>query len=227
MAYRVQRVLKDQCIRYKAARKICRKYMAEVTHQKSVPGKNKGGFFAILMCDTGEVWLGETCNFKQILATYSSNGATCVREAVQRGARLELYFLTKPEMFSAQALEDELFTADLLAFRKTHNFTGAGNLYVIRHDRTYDYFVVSDRQGLTESTLLTNFYTRLNNQSTSSRNVALSEFITTQANDIIKQIGFSITHLDKFTCREDEWLKRQVYIDDSKFGRSLNWMSVE
>ena len=215
--------------RYSEARRICRKYMAEVTQQTSVPGKNKGGFFAILMCDTGEVWLGETSSFKNILSTYCypTNSADCVKAALARGAKLELYFLTKPEIFSAQLLEDELFDAGLLAFRKSPNLTGPGNLYVIRHDATMDYFVTSDRQGLAESTLLANFYTRMLNQSASTRNVALNEFITAQANDIIKQVGFTITHLDKFVCREDEWLKRQVYIDDAKFGRSLNWMSVE
>lgn len=215
--------------RYTEARRICRKYMAEVTKQSSVPGKNKGGFFAILMCDTGEVWLGETRNFKQVLSTYrnGTNNADCVKAAIKRGADLELYFLTKPEIFSAQALEDELFSVDLLAFRKIRNLTGPGNLYVIRHDLTMDYFVISDRQGLAESTLLSNFYGRLINQAGNSRNTAMNDFITAQANDIIKQVGFTITHLDKFVCREDEWLKRQVYIDDAKFGRSLNWMSVE
>lgn len=215
--------------RYAEARRICRKYMAEVTQQTSVPGKNKGGFFAILMCDTGEVWLGETRNFKQVLGNYrhATNSADCIKAAVKRGSELELYFLTKPEIFSAQLLEDELFAADLLAFRKAHNLTGPGNLYVIRHDLTMDYFIVSDRQGLATSTLLSNFYGRLLNQSSSTRNTALNEFITAQANDIIKQVGFSITHLDKFACREEEWLKRQVYIDDSKFGQNLNWKSVE
>lgn len=215
--------------RYTEARRICRKYMAEVTKQSSVPGKNKGGFFAILMCDTGDVWLSETRNFKQVLSTYrnAANNADCVKEAIKRGAELELYFLTKPEIFSAQLLEDELFSVDLLAFRKTRNLTGPGNLYVIRHDLTMDYFVISDRQGLPESTLLSNFYGRLINQAGNSRNVAMNDFITAQASDIIKQVGFSITHLDKFACREEEWLKRQVYIDDAKFGRSLNWMSVE
>jgi hypothetical protein len=202
--------------------------MAEVTNQTSVPGKNKGGFFAILMCDTGEVWLSETRNFKQVLSTYAtSNNAECVKAAVKRGARLELYFLTKPEIFSAQILEDELYTADLLAFRKTRNLTGPGNLYVIRHDSTMDYFVIADRQGLPTHTLLSNFYGRLLNQSTCTRNTVMNEFITAQANDIIKQVGFTITHLDKFDNREDEWLKRQVYIDEAKYGRSLNWQSVE
>jgi hypothetical protein len=215
--------------RYTEARRICRKYMAEVTQQKSVPGKNKGGFFAILMCDTGEVWLGETRDYRNILATYRyvTNSAECVRAAIARGSKLELYFLTRPDVFSAQLLEDELFAADLLAFRKAHNLTGPGNLYVIRHDLTMDYFIVSDRQGLATSTLLSNFYGRLLNQSSSTRNIALNEFITNQANDIIKQVGFSINHLDKFDSREDEWLKRQVYIDDSKFGQNLNWKSVE
>ena len=181
------------------------------------------------MCDTGDVWLSETRNFIQVLSTYrnAANNADCVKEAIKRGAELELYFLTKPEIFSAQLLEDELFSVDLLAFRKTRNLTGPGNLYVIRHDLTMDYFVISDRQGLPESTLLSNFYGRLINQAGNSRNVAMNDFITAQASDIIKQVGFSITHLDKFACREEEWLKRQVYIDDAKFGRSLNWMSVE
>lgn len=214
--------------RYTEARRICRKYMAEVTNQTSVPGKNKGGFFAILMCDTGEVWLSETCNFKQILITYTTNNnAECVKAAIKRGARLELYFLTKPELFSAQALEDELYTSDLLAFRKTRDLTGPGNLYVIRHDTSMDYFVIADRQGLAMTTLLSNFYGRLLNQSANTRNTVMNSFITAQANDIIKQVGFTITHLAKFNCREDEWLKRQTYIDSAKFGRSLNWMSVE
>lgn len=226
MVYAVRPVAKT---RYSEARRILRRYMAEVTNQSSVPGKRVGGFFAILMCDTGEVWLSETNNFKQIMNTWKNptNNATCVKEAIIRGARLELFFLTKPELFSAQALEGELFDLDLLAFRKIRNLTGPGNLYVIRHDTTMDYFVVSERQGLPPSTILANFYGRLLNQTGTTRNTVLDAFITEQTKDIIKGVGFSITHLTKFNNREEEWLHRQVYIDECKFGKSLNWKSVE
>lgn len=215
--------------RYPEARKILRSYMADVTGQSSVPGKNKGGFFAILMCDTGQVWLGETNNFKQTMNTYrnQTNNADCVKQAIKRGARLELFLLTRPELFSAQQLESDLFDAGLIAFRKMRDLTSPGNLYVIRHDFTMDYFVIADRQGLAESTLLSNFLTRLINQRGSTRNVALNDFINAQADNIIKGIGFTLTHLDKFDTREDEWLKRQVYIDGCKYGKNLNWQAVE
>lgn len=48
-----------------------------------------------------------------------------------------------------------------------------------------------------------------------------------QAVDIMKGTGFDITFIDNFTDSEDEWLKRQVYIDQCKYGRNLNWTNVD
>lgn len=215
--------------RYSESRRICRKYMADYTGQTSAPTKVKGGFYGILIKDTGEVWLGETKNFSSLLTRIRSKGsiADCVTSARARGSELEVYLLTRPEMFSAQALEDELWQNDLLAFRKTRNLQGPGQLYVIRHDKTHDYFVVADRSGTPPSSILSNFYGRMQSMGKTTRNQQLANFVTNQAEDILRQVGFSITHLDKFNDREDEWLKRQVYIEQCQFGNNLNWMSVE
>lgn len=215
--------------RYSESRRICRKYMADYTGQTSAPTKVKGGFYGILIKDTGEVWLGETNNFSGLLTRVRSKQsiADCITSARARGSELEIYLLTRPELYSAQELENELWSSDLLAPRKTRNLQGPGQLYVIRHDRTHDYFVVSDRQGVQMSTLLNNFYGRLQSMGNSTRNVQLNNFVTDQANDILRGVGFTITPLEKFDNREDEWLKRQLYIDTCKFGNNLNWMSVE
>lgn len=215
--------------RYTEARRICRKYMADYTGQTSAPTKVKGGFYGILIKDTGEVWLGETTDFKNLLNRVRSKQAIadCITSARARGSELEVYLLTRPEMFSAQALEDELWQNDLLAFRKTRNLQGPGQLYVIRHDKTHDYFVVSDRQGIAPSSILSNFYSRLQSMGGTTRNKQLNEFVTQQADDILRGIGFHITALERFDNREDEWLKRQVYIDTCRFGKNLNWQSVD
>ncbi len=215
--------------RYSEARRIVRSYMADYTGQSSAPQRVKGGFYAILMKDTGEVWLSETASYKRILSGYRSacSNADCVKSAIARGSELELYLLTRPELFSAQQLEDELWRNDLLAFRKTRNLQGPGKLYVIRHDITSDYFVVSDRKNSVESTILSNFYGRMQRMGTDTRNVQLQEFVTAQADDILKGVGFTIAEICEYDDREDEWLKRQVYIDENKYGNNLNWQSVD
>uniref|UniRef100_A0AB39CCP5 Uncharacterized protein n=1 Tax=Pseudomonas phage RVTF4 TaxID=3236931 RepID=A0AB39CCP5_9VIRU len=214
---------------YEIARGIVRRYMAEYTGQQTPPKSIKGGFFAIIMKDTGEVWLSESTSFATTLTRFrakSQSHANCVMEALKRGSELELWLLTQPARFSAQALENELYEADLLAMRKKPVKDGEGDLYVIRHRITQDYFVVTNRQAIAESTILSNFLTRLVNMGGNSRNKLLHDFVTDQADDILAQRNFDITHIAKFLNKEDEWLERQVYIDRA-IGRNLNFLSVD
>jgi len=213
------------------SRGILRRYMADYTKQRTAPKSAKGGFFGIIIGDTGEVWLGETSNYASIINNFHSKsgaGADCVKKAKQRGAELELWFLTQPLRFSAQELENELYEAELLASRKQIDKTGAGSLYVVRHNSTHAYFVLTNRQvGIAESTLLNNFYVRLVNMAGGSRNEKLNDFVTDQASDILNQRGFEIHFICNFTDREDEWKKRQEYIDNSKYGVNLNFKAVD
>lgn len=215
--------------RYSEARRILRGYMADYTNQSSAPQRTKSGFYAILIKDIGEVWLGETTSYQRVLTGFRSkaSNADCVKAAVARGSELELYLLTRPDLFSAQKLEDELWQNDLLAFRKTRDLQGPGKLYAIRHDKTSDYFVVAERKGAVPSTILSNFYGRMQRMGTNTLNVQLNEFVTAQAEDILKGVGFTITEIGKFDNREDEWLKRQVYIDECKYDKNLNWQAVD
>ncbi|WDS62061.1 hypothetical protein [Pseudomonas phage D6] len=213
------------------SRGILRRYMADYTKQRTAPKSAKGGFFAVLIGDTGEVWLGETSNFASVITNFhgkTTNTADCVKKAKQRGAELELWFLTQPLRFSAQELENELYEAELLASRKQIDKTGAGSLYVVRHNVTHAYFVLTNRQqGIAESTLLNNFYTRLVNMAGGSRNEKLNAFVTDQASDILNQRGFEIHFIDNFKDRDDEWAKRQAYIDNSRYGVNLNFKAVD
>lgn len=212
-------------------RSILRRYMADYTNQKSPPKTINSGFFAILICDTGEVWLSETTNFKAAITAFhnhSQTKANCVREAINRGSPMELWFLTQPARFSAQTLENELYEAGLLASRKSPVREGSGDLYVIRHKTTLDYFVVTNRvQGMSEYSILNNFIIRLQNIKVKGKNEQLSAFVTINAQDILAHRNFDITHLDSFVDKEDEWLKRQVYIDNCKSGKNLNYKSVD
>lgn len=210
-------------------RKLLICYMAEYTNSTSPPRDVKIGFFAIHMTDTNMVWLGETNNFGDVLRRFQSGGrfADSVEKAKERGAKLELWFLTQPQRFSAQELEDHLIRIDKLAERKERDLSGKGVLYCIRHKSSHDYFVITDRNNTAPTTLLSNFLTRLNTLTGDSRNKHLDKFINEQASDILKGTGFDITDIDKFEDSEDAWLKRQVYIDDCRYGRNLNWHSVE
>lgn len=212
------------------ARGILRRYMADFSNQRTPPKSVEGGFYAILMTDTGEVWLSECGSFKTTITRFHSKTTVqpdCITKARARGAQLELWFLTQPQRFSAQALENELFEADLLASRKQINKEGSGFLYVIRHRSTLNYFVVTDRQGIVESTILSNFYTRLASMRGNVHNTKLSKFVTEQASDILNQRNFDIVRLGTFLDKEDEWLKRQLYIDGCTSGENLNLRSVD
>jgi hypothetical protein len=213
------------------SRGILRRYMADYTKQRTAPKSVKGGFFAVLISDTGEVWLGESKNFAGVITSFHSKTQTTadvVKKAKQRGAELELWFLTQPERFSAQELENELYEANLLASRKQIDKTGAGSLYVVRHRATHAYFVVTNRQENTlPSTLLSSFYIRLMNMAGGSRNEKLCDFVTDQASDILNQRGFDITFIGTFKDRDEEYAKRQEYIDSSKYGVNLNFKAVD
>ena len=220
---------------YELARSIVRRYMAEFTNQSTPPKTIKAGFFAIIMKDTGDVWLNECTSFASTLQRFKNKGgfhnrgaqhATCVKEAIQRGSEIELWFLTQPARFSAQQLENELYEANMLAERKKPIREGAGDMYSIRHRTTGAYFVLVDRRGTAESTLLGNWLARAVSMETDARNKVLSQFIHDQAEDILKQVNFDITHIAKFDDREDEWLKRQCYIDEAP-GMNMNLNSVD
>lgn len=213
------------------SRGILRRYMADYTNQRTPPKQVKGGFYGVLMCDTGEVWLGETKNFSSALNIFNgrtTSTADCIKQARARGSDLEMWLLTQPSRFSAQELENELYEAGLLASRKEVDKTGGGGLYSIRHRSTQAYFVLTNRRAdLSEASLLNNFYARLVNMAGNSRNERLSSFITEQATDILNQRGFDIVHICNFKDRDEEYKKRQEYIDNCTYGVNLNLKAVD
>lgn len=215
---------------YELSRSVLRRYMADYTSTNTPPKTTKGGFFAILVKDTGKVWLSESSNFASVIRSFSARNpkglAACLTEALAQGSELELWLLTQPARFSAQLLEDELFGLDVLLDRKKPVTTGEGDLFVVRHDRTHAYFVVTSRRDVSIEGLLNSYLNRLQVQET-GQNKALSDFITNEAQDIINKRGFTITHLTKFACNDDKWLKRQLYIDASRYGVCLNLKGVD
>lgn len=214
---------------YDIARGIVRRYMADYTGQRTAPKSIKGGFFAVIIKDTGDVWLSETQSFQGTMTRVGnkkSSQATVIKDAIKRGSDIELWLLTQPARFSAQALENELYEANLLAARKKPVLDGEGKLYCVRHRTSNAYFVVSCRQDIAESTILNGHLMRLANMGTSVRNAALSQFVQDYAEDILRQMNFDIIEVDRFDNREDEWLKRQCYIDSAP-GENLNFLSVD
>lgn len=217
---------------FEIARGIVRRYMANFTDTVTPPKLVKGGFFAMIASDTGEVWLGEAQSFAATItrfrATSGKQIADCMAQAKLRGAKLELWFLTQPSRFSAQELENELYECDLLAGRKRPNREGAGELLVVRHRRSLNYFVVSNRQESTHESVLSRFLYRLNQTGANDvYNKRLSDFITENVEDVLNQRGFDITFVAHFVDNEDLWLKRQVYIDECQSGECLNHRNVD
>lgn len=213
--------------RYNYAKVVLRGSMMQITQDKA-PGRLKGGDYALLM-PNGMVWLSTTTNYNQMLLQFRnrSNGPDCVQQAWARGERVEVFLLTKPELFCVDTVRDKLESAGLLATRKTRDLSGPGLLYVVRHHTTHDYFVIEDRANTTDTTILGNFLTRLRVMKGTSRNLLLNQFVNDQAEDILNNRNFTIHPVDTFKDPEDAWLKRQVYIDDCKFGNNLNWNSVD
>jgi hypothetical protein len=216
---------------FEIARSIVRRYMANFTDTVTPPKAVKGGFFAMIASDTGEVWLGEAQSFAATItrfrATSGKQIADCMAQAKLRGAKLELWCLTQPTRFSAQELENELYEADLLAGRKRPNREGAGKLLVVRHRRSLNYFVVSNRQDIAPESVLNSFLYRLGTTGGDTYNKRLADFITEYAEDVLTQRGFDITFIAHFVDNEDLWLKRQLYIDECKSGECLNHKNVD
>lgn len=213
--------------RYNHAKAILRSSMMQIT-QDIAPGKVKGGTYALLL-GSGLVWYSQTISFNGMLRQLrgKKNGPECIQQAWDRGERVEVFLLTKPELFCAEEIREKLEAADVMAARKERDLTGPGKLYAIRHHTTHDYFIIEDRTSSVGSTLLSNFLGRLKAMSGRSRNKLLNNFINGQAADILSARNFSIMEIDQFSNPEDAWLKRQVYIDDCKFGTNLNWNLVD
>ncbi|MNT03521.1 hypothetical protein D3C72_1380630 [compost metagenome] len=216
---------------FEIARGIVRRYMANFTDSTTPPKTVKGGFFAMIASDTGEVWLGEAQSFQATITRFRGTTgeqiADCMAQAKLRGAKLELWLLTQPTRFSAQELENELYECDLLAGRKRPNREGAGKLFVIRHRVSLNYFVVNSRQELAQESILNNFLYRLSTTGADVHNKRLADFITEYAADVLAQRGFDITYIADFVDNDDLWLKRQCYVDDCQSGDCLNYRNVE
>lgn len=215
---------------FEIARSIVRRYMANYTLTRTAPKGVKGGFFAMIASDTGEVWLNEATSYSSTITRFHAAApkgiAKCMSDARARGAKVELWLLTRPDVYSAQQLENELFEADLLADRKRPAREGPGEMFVIRHRITNDYFVVSNRSEPEPTTIMSKFLYRLQKDD-KGRNQKLFDFITNNAGDVLKQVNFDITFIDKFVDNDDLWLKRQIFIDDQTRGTCLNLNSVE
>ncbi len=216
---------------FELARSIIRRYMADFTHSTTPPKLVKGGFYAMIASDTGEVWLGEATSFAATLKRHHGKNnmqlADCMKKARERGATIELWLLTQPKRFSAAMLEGELIDALLIAERKAPNRDGPGDLYVIRHRTSLNYFVLSSRSETSMEVNLTRFMHRLRIMGTNGDNKKLSEFVNNYAGDILNCLHFDITPLGKFVDKDDLWLKRQLYINECTSGECLNHREVE
>lgn len=220
---------KFDVVNYTTVRSILRRYMADYSNSDSAPTGIKSGFFAVHMHESNKVWLGETDSFKTVLTNIRNKAkmAHCINEAKKRGEKLSIWFLTKPAQFSAQQLEDELFKLDVLSYRKERICDGPGKIYCIRHSLSNDYFIAADRINLEPSTILGQYLSRLNRSSALKRNELLNKFINDNVSDILKGTGFTITLIDKFNDRDDERVKRNIYITQSKFGKNLNLLEID
>lgn len=216
---------------FELARSIIRRYMADFTNSTTAPKSVKGGFYAMIASDTGEVWLGEATSFAATLTRHHGKNtrqlADCIRKARERGASIELWLLTQPARFSAAMLEGELIDALLIADRKSPTREGPGEMYVIRHRTTLNYFVVANRSDTSMDVNLTRFIHRLRTLGTKVDNKKLSDFVQQNANDILNCLNFDINLLGKFKDNDDLWLQRQIYIDGCQHGECLNHRDVE
>ncbi len=214
-----------------SVRKTLMRFMADYTNSGSIGKGVKGGWFAIHIKDINTVYLGETKSFKEMKARlYKGNGsdtnaiATCLKDAIHRGAELGVWLLTQPERFDIEKLKEQLIEMDVLEGRKKRVFTGGGKLYSIRHSATNDYFIVVDRANYAPGGLLGNFLIRLNSLGNTGYNTLLKEFVTEQANDIIKGIGFTITEIGSFEDEETRQKLQADFIQQNKFGRNMNYI---
>lgn len=216
---------------YEIARGICKRYMANYTETTTPPKNIKGGFFAMINTDTGDVWFNECTSFASTINRFRSGASKCIAsvlaEARAKGTKLELWLFTRPDAFSPQQCENELYEADLLLDRKKPRNDGPGEMLVIRHRVTHNYFVVVNRSEPNHSTILAKFLYRLQRAGTDGRNQKLSDFVTEYADDILKQMNFDIRMVCNVADNEDLWLHRQVFIDEQQYGECLNFQNVD
>jgi hypothetical protein len=217
--------------RYNTARGVLKRYMANWTGQTTAPKtKIPGGFYAIVVKDTGDVWLSETNNWttviRRVMGRHPKQFGGELAKHIERGAELELWMLTQPHRFSAAELEGDLIDESLLLDRKEYSSKGAGRLFVVRHKGTNDYFLTTTRiADLADSTVIQRLLTRMQEDAatdTGHSNKKLAQFITDNSEDILKGINFTIDFVCNFDSTLDSITKKIQYQAEQKFGNCLN-----
>lgn len=216
---------------FEIAMAICKRYMANYTETTTAPKQIKGGFFAIVNGDTGDVWFNEVSSFTNTLSRFRSGRdkqlARPIEEARRAGVKLHLWFLTRPDVYSAQQLENELYEANLLLERKKPIRNGPGELLVIRHRTSKDYYLQVNRSEPEPSVILGKFLERLRSTKGMGHNVKLDKFITEHADDIMRGMNFDITHVCNVKDNDEVWLQRQIFVEEQIYGECLNYHDME
>lgn len=213
---------------YPLARSILRRYMADYTNTNTLPS-TKGGFYALVVRNTGKVYLGETSSFSTLINRNIKNTSgvgfsRIFRDNLPAGSKYDLWLLTQPNRFSAQALEDELFKVDLLLDKEdvSSATNHEGILYVIRHHITNNYFLTYDTISSPASGILTRYLNDISKKKLKRNKTTLNNFITEYAGDILNQRGFGITEIKSFkNVTEREQLQNE-FISNNVFGVNLN-----
>ncbi len=213
---------------YENTHRLIMKYMADFTNT-STPPKVKKGWYALVTRDTGDVWLAESPSFSAVMQRFRSgsmaNMPVAIDEAVKAGQKLDLWFCTKPEI-NVEQLREELDQRDQLLQRTAPRKSSNGRVFVIRHDKSADYFLTKTRNNnTTEYEVLTKFMYYIGKIEHSHHfrsNKLLQSFVTEQAEDILKCRGFTITEVAEFKSIDEAIEIMENFTIDSPMGRCLN-----
>lgn len=201
---------------YAAARRELIPFMADYTNTQSAPKSVKGGWYAVVTKETGKVWLASTRNFQSMLSRF--RGGMVPKEVEDRRHEGLAIFIATKEI-NIDELYYNLDEANCLLERSARTSDGKGSLFVITHKSGYYYLTKARGTHTDEVSVLTRFVKRIVNMSQThhhSTNQQLQNFVSDNAGDLLRETGFEVREVGKFSNSEEAVeMMHQYYIDQS------------
>lgn len=183
--------------------KKLRRYMADYTNTKNIPGGVKSGWYAIVTKVTGKVWLSKTKNLQTTLNRYRTTTYIPMelKSLVDEGFAI---FLTSKDIDIDQ-LRFELDESNCLLQSSVGNKSTV-RLCAVVHPTGYYYLTNVQVDTFNPKVIVNRFVNRvldLKHSSGQKSNDKLHEFVSVNAGDLLREKGFEVCELGDFKTTEE------------------------